>query len=58
MVNQMIAALAAQYVSDFVLARTLTTFRSTFTLTPPMVHSFSISEHALNTLRTACSALH
>jgi PRTRC genetic system ThiF family protein len=55
MVNQMIAALAAQYVSDFVLARTLTTFRTTFTLNPPMVHSFTISENTLATLRADCT---
>lgn len=55
MVNQMIAALAAQYVSDFVLARRLSTFRSTFTLNPPLVHSFSISEDALTTLRSECT---
>lgn len=54
MVNQMIAALAAQYVSDFVLARSLAIFRSTFSLQPPMVHSLTISDQTLATLRADC----
>jgi hypothetical protein len=51
MVNQMIAALAAQYVADFVLARRLTVFKSAFSLNPPLVHSSLISEASLAHLR-------
>lgn len=51
MVNQMIAALAAQYVADFVLARRLTTFKTVFTLEPPAVHSETITDTTLAALR-------
>jgi PRTRC genetic system ThiF family protein len=50
MVNQLMATVAAQYATDFVLHRRLTTYRTVVSLDPPTVVSMPISEATLVTL--------
>ena len=47
MINQMMAAVASQYATDFVLHRRLNTYRSVVSLDPPTVMSAPITEAAL-----------
>lgn len=57
MINQMMAAVVAQYATDFVLHRRLTTYRSVVSLDPPTVVSAPITEAALVTLGLSASAI-
>ena len=50
MINQLMAAVAAQYATDFVLHRRLTTHCSVVSLDPPTMVSAPITEAALVTL--------
>lgn len=51
MVNQLMASIAAQYATDFVLHRRLTTYRTVVSLDPPTVVSLPITETGLAGLR-------
>ncbi len=57
MMNQMMAAVAAQYATDFVLHRRLITYRSVVSLDPPTVVSAPITEAALATLGLSASVI-
>lgn len=50
MMNQLMATVVAQYATDFVLHRRLTTYRTVVSLDPPTVVSFPITEASLATL--------
>lgn len=47
MINQLMATVAAQYATDFVLHRRLTTYRTVVSLDPPTVISAPITEATL-----------
>lgn len=47
MINQLVASVAAQYATDFVLHRRFTTYRSVVSLDPPTVLSAPITDAAL-----------